>query len=321
MRWSRGDANVARTVTLLERDTRAFLQQLLDGEGRRVLDALAADRGDGLSRRLWQGSRCWAGFGQARGGRSRYRRWRGRRCCGLNDGGGRRSSRGDRARSRRLRGAFELRRRHDHFGNSNRARCRGGRCAGCGLGRCAGLGRSGSRLIGVRLWRLRRFRWWRGRILRLPRHGNKHGAHEDHGKRQDWPMVACPGRRPAESHSCSQGSSDRYERGYRIATSADGHDTLCNRGIAARAEKAEWDDSRRSRHARSADRACGRADQPKMEMLSGGYWPVGELNSITRPSVRATAFEMPIASPTAMPWSVGKIAHGAFASVQSTHGD
>src|SRR6516165_10881313 len=90
--------------------------------------------------------------------------------------------------------------------------------------------------------------------------------------------------------------------------------------------KTECDDSRRtsSRRARSADRAWARADQPKMEMLSGGprwYWPVGELNSITRPSVRATAFEIPIASLIAMPWSVGKIAHGVFASVQSMHGD
>jgi hypothetical protein len=30
---------------------------------------------------------------------------------------------------------------------------------------------------------------------------------------------------------------------------------------------------------------------------------------------------MPIASLTAMPWLVGKIAHDTFASVQSTHGD
>src|SRR6516164_7663030 len=78
------------------------------------------------------------------------------------------------------------------------------------------------------------------------------------------------------------------------------------------------------RRARSADRARGRADQLKMEMPSGGprwYWPVGELNSITRPSVRATAFEIPIASPIAMPWPVGRIAYGAFASMQSMHGD
>ena len=61
-----------------------------------------------------------------------------------------------------------------------------------------------------------------------------------------------------------------------------------------------------------------------MEMLSGGprwYWPVGELNSRTGPSVCTAAFAVPMASLTAMPWSVGKIAHGAFANVQSMHDD
>ena len=49
-----GDAEVARAVALLERDAGAFLQQVLDGEGGLVLDALAAHRGDGLTRWLRQ---------------------------------------------------------------------------------------------------------------------------------------------------------------------------------------------------------------------------------------------------------------------------
>src|SRR5262249_58106468 len=51
-----GNPDVARAVALVEGDAGAFLQQVHDREGWFVLDALAADRGDGLSRRLWQGS-------------------------------------------------------------------------------------------------------------------------------------------------------------------------------------------------------------------------------------------------------------------------
>ena len=210
-------------VSLLEGDAGAFLQQLLDREGRFVLDALAADRGDGLSRWLRQGPRCWARFGRTHAGRCCCRRWGWRRCRRLDDGGGWRLNRGNCARSGRLREAFGLWRRHDHLGNSNRAgrrrgRCRRSRCrrggrAGRGFGWCAGLGWSGSRLLGVRLWRARRFRWWRGGLLASPRHRNERGAHEQQGKRQYWPMVPCPVTRPAESRPCSQGSSDRHERG------------------------------------------------------------------------------------------------------------
>jgi hypothetical protein len=52
-----GNADVARAVSLLEGDAGAFLQQILDGKRRRILDALAADRSDGLSRRLRQRAR------------------------------------------------------------------------------------------------------------------------------------------------------------------------------------------------------------------------------------------------------------------------
>jgi hypothetical protein len=51
------NADVARTVSLLEGDAWALLQQVLDREGGLVLDALAAESGDGLSR----------GFGRAPG--------------------------------------------------------------------------------------------------------------------------------------------------------------------------------------------------------------------------------------------------------------
>src|SRR4051812_47527220 len=67
----------------------------------------------------------------------------------------------------------------------------------------------------------------------------------------------------------------------------------------------------------------GRADQPKMAVRAGGprwYWPVGESNSMMRPSCRGPTIDAATTSMVAMLWSTGRIAHGALVSVQSTQG-
>ena len=51
------------------------------------------------------------------------------------------------------------------------------------------------------------------------------------------------------------------------------------------------------------------------------YWPVGESNSMMRPSSRGPTNDAATTSMVAMLWSIGKIAQGALVSVQSRQGD
>jgi hypothetical protein len=174
------NADVARAVSLLEGDAWALLQQVLDREGGLILDALAAEGGDGLSRRLRQGAGPSVGCGfSLRCGSSLGRHdWYGCRRPRCDHS----PSDGGFARRRFACRTFRPRGRHDHFGNAYRAGLRrSGRAA---------LGRGGSRWADLRFWRLRRLRRWRRRILRLPRHWNKHDGNENHDEGKYWRMVA-----------------------------------------------------------------------------------------------------------------------------------
>jgi hypothetical protein len=115
IRAADGNADVARAVALLEGDARALLQQVLDGEGGLVLDALAAHGGDGLTRRLRQRARHALRL-ECR--QRRHRRGQHRRC----DRSRRPSCAHGRTLWRRRGGsAFEPRRPHQHLGHGLRA--------------------------------------------------------------------------------------------------------------------------------------------------------------------------------------------------------
>jgi hypothetical protein len=203
------NADVARAVSLLEGHAGAFLQQILDGEGGRVLDALAADRGDGLSRRLRQRAGPPVGSG---------RPLRCGRCGRLRRGGSgcrRRARRGGDGRDyppgggcahrRRGRRRLRPRGRHHNFGNADRGRCR--------FCRRARLRGSGSRWLGVRLRCLVRFGGWRRRLLRSTWRRNQHGSHQKRGQRQHWQMFACSESRVAQCHYCVDGGGRPTQRG------------------------------------------------------------------------------------------------------------